>query len=74
MGKIYLIEENKLKELIENSLILEMLEKDGVDNWFWYGKSYPDIIKKYFPNDGFFNRHDLYDCVCKEIKDNYKEI
>ena len=31
-----------LKVLLENTIQLECLEKDGVDNWEWYGESFLD--------------------------------
>lgn len=34
--KQYLIDEDTLKELLYASHKLEILERDGVDNWSWY--------------------------------------
>lgn len=34
--KQYLIDEDTLKELLYASHKLEILERDGVDNWCWY--------------------------------------
>ena len=36
MSKQYLIDEDTLKELLYASHKLEILERDGVDNWSWY--------------------------------------
>lgn len=42
----YLIEEKDLIELLSNSLRLEALERDGVDNWTWYGDGFRDFLKE----------------------------
>ena len=48
--KYYKISEDKLRKLLEDSLELNMLNIDGVDNWTWYGESYRELIKEYIPN------------------------
>lgn len=42
----YLIEEKDLIELLSNSLKLEALERDGVDNWSWYGEGFREFLKE----------------------------
>lgn len=42
----YLIEEKDLIELLSNSLRLEALERDGVDNWSWYGEGFREFLKE----------------------------
>ena len=74
MEKYYRISESELRGLLEDSLTLSMLESDGVDNWEWYGESYGDIVRDYFPNideEEFYNL-DFDDCVNLIIKD-YEE-
>lgn len=36
---IYLVDENRLAELIRNEQKLTLLENGGVDNWEWYEDS-----------------------------------
>ena len=40
----YLVEEKDLIELLSNSLRLEALERDGVDNWLWYGEGFREFL------------------------------
>lgn len=48
--KYYKISEGDLKGLLVDSLELCMLNRDGVDNWTWYGESYRELIKEYIPD------------------------
>lgn len=48
--KYYKISEDKLKEFLETSLEMWMLNQDGVDNWPWYGASRRDIIEEFIPD------------------------
>ena len=48
----YLIEEKDLIELLSNSLRLEALERDGVDNWTWYGDGFRDFLKEIAEENG----------------------
>lgn len=50
--KYYKISEDKLRKLLEDSLELNMLNIDGVDNWTWYGASRRELIKEYIPDAG----------------------
>ena len=36
--KKYIVSEDTLKRLLEDSIELAMLNADGVDNWTWYGE------------------------------------
>lgn len=45
--RMYLVSEDRLKELIEAELRLEALRSGGVDNWEWYGESNCDFIQDY---------------------------
>lgn len=67
MEKYYRISESELRELLENSLTLSMLEKDGVDNWSWYGESRHKIIKHYFPDAEGDDLYDLTFSDCVEV-------
>ena len=48
--KYYKISESDLNGLLVDSLELCMLNRDGVDNWTWYGESYCELIKEYIPD------------------------
>lgn len=50
MEQYYRISESELRELLEDSLTLSMLKRDGVDNWEWYGESRSEIIRDFFPD------------------------
>lgn len=40
----YIVDENRLKELLAAELELECLEWGGVDNWEWYGEGKQDFL------------------------------
>ena len=40
MSKFYKISEEQLIDLLRDSMLLECLEKDGVDNWGYYGEGF----------------------------------
>lgn len=46
MAKYYLVKEEELIELLANSYKMEALERDGVDNWTWYGESFSEVINE----------------------------
>ena len=58
----YLVEEKKLKELIESELRLAALESGGVDNWEWYGDSLFDFKVGYMSENHIYE--DDKDCDC----------
>lgn len=43
----YLVEENKLKNLLSDAAMLHALTSGGVDNWEWCGESCQDFVKAY---------------------------
>ena len=60
----YVISENRLIELLVAEMTCIMNERDGVDNWGWYGSSYEDVIKEYWPGeDEDGNTPDMYECA-----------
>ena len=70
-----MVEEKKLKELIESQLKLTALKSGGVDNWEWYGESRKEIIKEYFPNKNEEELDDYSFKNCAElILKDYEEI
>lgn len=40
MSEYYKISEEQLVELLRDSMLLNCLEKDGVDNWGYYGEGF----------------------------------
>ena len=42
--KMVQISEDELRQLLYDSLFLEMLEQEGVDNWTWYGDNYNEFV------------------------------
>ena len=58
----YMVEEKKLKELIESQLKLAALESGGVDNWAWYGESLYDFIVNYISENHICEDNEGFDC------------
>lgn len=75
MEKYYKISESELIELIATSIKMDALNRDGVDNWTWYGEGFQDMIKEYFPNATEEEMEDLcfYDCA-KTLLSNFIEV
>jgi len=44
--RYYLINEKRLKELLVAEMKLIELERDGVDNWEWYGEGRENYLKE----------------------------
>lgn len=71
--KYYLIEESRLKELLESEARLAALEYGGVDNWEWYGESLSQYLDEYCEWNGINrNRYD-YDKLAEEDLAGYME-
>lgn len=71
MRRTYMLSEDQLYRLLEDSLILSLLESGGVDNWEWYGESYrrglEDIIKSRKENpDNYEDLNDFLDLYLRE--------
>ena len=49
--KKYIVTERELLELLACQMECVMNERDGVDNWGWYGSSREEVIKEYWPGD-----------------------
>ena len=47
----FIISEKQLLYFLEDRMKLRMLERDGVDNWSWYGTSRNDVIKEFYPGE-----------------------
>lgn len=72
MDKFYLVKEEELIDLIANYYEMMMLQRDGVDNWSWYGESRKDILKENFPEttEEDLEDMDFYDCARVDLE-NY---
>lgn len=68
--KRYIVDEDTLKRLLEDSIELAMLNADGVDNWTWYGEGRQELIKEYFPDASEEELEDLdfEDCAEKDLE------
>lgn len=68
--KRYIVDEDTLKKLLEDSIELAMLNADGVDNWTWYGEGRRELIKEYFPDASEEELEDLdfEDCAEKDLE------
>ena len=53
----YIITESELLELLACQMECVMNERDGVDNWGWYGSSREEVIKEYWPGDESPEKH-----------------
>ena len=49
--KKYIVTERELLELLACRMECSMNERDGVDNWSWYGTSREAVVKEYWPDD-----------------------
>lgn len=68
--KRYVVDEDTLKRLLEDSIELAMLNADGVDNWTWYGEGRRELIKEYFPDasEEELENLDFEDCAEKDLE------
>ena len=68
--KRYIVDEDTLKRLLEDSIELAMLNADGVDNWTWYGEGRRELIKEYFPDASEEELEDLdfENCAEKDLE------
>lgn len=75
MEKVYMITENELRDLLYDSIKLQMLVSDDVCEWEWYGESRCEIIQEYFPeaSEEELEELDFEDCVDVLLKD-YSEV
>ena len=49
--KKFVLSENELIHLLECEMYMSMCERDGVDNWEWYGESRQAVIEDYCPGE-----------------------
>lgn len=74
MSKYYLISEEELHNLIVAKMENEMNDRDGVDNWEYYGMSYDEIANEFNPDDIEYEDLDFNDVAAAHIKAYYNEI
>ena len=70
LDKFYLVKEKELVDLIATYYKMMMLERDGVDNWTWYGESRKDILKEKFleATEEDLKDMDFYDCARTDLE------
>lgn len=73
MMKYYLIEESRLKQLLETEARLDALEWGGVDNWEWYGESLSQYLDEYCQWNGINRARYDFDKLAEEDLSNYME-
>lgn len=49
MERKFVLTEGQLRELLVDALEHEMMDRDGVDNWAWYGESYREVVRDNHP-------------------------
>lgn len=49
MARKFVIEEADLKEMLIALMEYSMLQRDGVDNWSWYGESFHETVQDFYP-------------------------
>lgn len=73
--KMVQISEDELRRLLYDSLFLEMLEQEGVDNWIGYGENRTEYVANLLgvsEAEAYDKDLDIMDYVDKEIK-KYKK-
>ena len=73
MMKYYLIEESRLKQLLESEARLDALEWGGVDNWEWYGESLSQYLDEYCQWNGFNRARYDFNKLAEEDLAGYME-
>lgn len=71
--KYYLIEESRLKRLLESEARLDALEWGGVDNWEWYGESLSQYLDEYCEWNGINRARYGFDKLAEEDLAGYME-
>ena len=61
--KMYVVPKSMLINLLICEMECEMNDRDGVDNWGWYGHSYNSVIRDFYPGDEIPEDTDMYSCA-----------
>lgn len=70
----YILTKTELLSLLENEIVLECLNIDGVDNWSWYMESRENIIASYLgitPQEVINNDYTFRDAAKELLKIQY---
>lgn len=63
----YIVTESELLNFLACEMECSMNDRDGVDNWSWYGSSREEVIKEYWPEDelpeGYLSFHDVASAI-----------
>ena len=66
--KQYVVDEKTLRYLLYCEMEVNMLERDGVDNWSWYGESHRETKAEFYPGDwDEIDRDDQIDISFEDI-------
>lgn len=66
--KQYVVDERTLLYLLYCEMEVDMLERDGVDNWSWYGESRGETKAEFYPGDwNELHRDDQIDTSFEDI-------
>lgn len=49
MSRKFIVDEEELFSLLLAKMECSMLNRDGVDNWSWYGESREEIVEEFHP-------------------------
>ena len=49
MARKFVVDEADLKEMLVALMEYSMLQRDGVDNWSWYGESFHETVQDFYP-------------------------
>lgn len=75
MGNMYLVPEFDLKSILHAALILNALERGGVDNWNWYGESISDFISEWKEDHDIPKDKEIYmEDIVEEQMQHFKKI
>lgn len=75
--KKYIISEAQLRRLINNSLELKALDRNGVDNWCGYDDSFRELMccdKEYIPGEDGLDWNEYVESTISKKLETYEEF
>ena len=67
--RYYVVPEKVLANLLVSEMMCEMNERDGVDNWGWYGSSYEEIVREFYPGEpAEAENMSMWDCAMARLE------
>lgn len=72
MERKFLVDEEELFRLLVDHFEMEMLRRDGVDNWSWYGESYQEVVEDVHPEG--YSDSTFEDCAAAILDSNRYEV